>query len=237
MKHCIAWISTTLFAILASPALAKNQRPADELIFTNEEQVYFAREEKRPVPPLIAVKVKKAATQDIYAVTGLDPIGNDMALPADVVRKIGTHRKLSKAKSISFDVAGQTLDLRRARPVTCWTAIRKSKATPESKDEWFFARDVKLHDQGGRAKVGDEAANAPPVILRMRNVSWAGGSMNRPSLVLYVHKPDSPDRAESYVWADPGAVRIGINLRWMQASCTIDGMEPPINRTPKTIEK
>ena len=28
-------------------------------------------------------------------------------------------------------------------------------------------------------------------------------------------------------WGDPGAARIGINLRWMQASCGIDGMENP----------
>ena len=27
-------------------------------------------------------------------------------------------------------------------------------------------------------------------------------------------------RAVSYGWADPGAKRLGINLRWMQASCS-----------------
>jgi hypothetical protein len=31
----------------------------------------------------------------------------------------------------------------------------------------------------------------------------------------------------SYAWADEGAARVGINLRWMQASCTIDGAENP----------
>jgi hypothetical protein len=55
----------------------------------------------------------------------------------------------------------------------------------------------------------------------MRNVVWAQGP-NRPSVVLYVHTPDDPDRAAAYSWADPDAKRIGINLRWMQASCTID---------------
>ena len=53
----------------------------------------------------------------------------------------------------------------------------------------------------------------------MRNVRWPYGN-NRPSLVLYAYRPDK-DRAVSYAWADPSAQRIGINLRWMQASCTL----------------
>ena len=80
---------------------------------------------------------------------------------------------------------------------------------------------LKLHDQGGRVLFGGGDTGAPPVVLRMRNVVWPSGP-NKPSLVLYVHKPETPDRAESYSWADPEAKRIGINLRWMQASCTVD---------------
>ncbi len=237
MKIRSAFAVTALFVLPAHVALAKSPRVTDDMIFTNEEQVYFAKEERRPAPPFIAVKVATNMQDRSYMVTGIDPFGKDMPLPSDVIRSIGSPKKLSRAKSISFDVAGQALELRRARPVTCWAAIKKSSQTPEGKDDWFFARDVKLHDQGGRAKVGDEAANAPPLILRMRNVSWAGGSTNRPSLVLYVHKPDNPDRAESYAWTDPNAVRIGINLRWMQASCTIDGMEKPAKSTPQTINR
>ena len=55
--------------------------------------------------------------------------------------------------------------------------------------------------------------------IKMRNVIWPSGS-NRPSLVLYAYRPEE-DRAVSYAWADPSAERIGINLRWMQASCTL----------------
>ena len=53
----------------------------------------------------------------------------------------------------------------------------------------------------------------------MRNVTWPYGS-NRPSLVPYAYR-SGEDRAVSYAWADPSAERIGINLRWMQASCTL----------------
>ena len=58
------------------------------------------------------------------------------------------------------------------------------------------------------------------LVLRLRSVAWPPPSRNRPSLVLYVHTLDEPNRAVSYSWADPAAQLIGINLRWVQASCT-----------------
>jgi hypothetical protein len=120
------------------------------------------------------------------------------------------------------EAAGQTLVFRRARPVTCWGSVPKTAKTPDGSEDWYFAGGLKIHDQGGRVLFGGGDTGAPPVVLRMRNVIWPTGT-NKPSLVLYVHKPDNPDHAEAYSWADPGAKRIGINLRWMQASCTVDG--------------
>ncbi len=60
---------------------------------------------------------------------------------------------------------------------------------------------------------------APDMTLRMRNVTWARGSRNTPSLVIYLHR-DDPDRAETYSWASPDATLVGINARWAQASCS-----------------
>ncbi|QLC26090.1 hypothetical protein HFP57_14375 [Parasphingopyxis algicola] len=114
---------------------------------------------------------------------------------------------------------GRPLELRRARPVSCWISVRKTESDGES--EWTFDSGLMMHDQGGRIRAGGGDSGAPVAIVRMRNVIWPAPSRNRPSLVLYVHTEDDPDRAVSYSWADPGAERIGINLRWMQASCTV----------------
>ncbi|MEO9633313.1 MAG: hypothetical protein ABJF89_06765 [Parasphingorhabdus sp.] len=114
--------------------------------------------------------------------------------------------------------------LKRARPVTCWAAIPKSKAKEDGDTDWLFSKDLKLHDQGGRVTVGGGDSGAEAVTLRMRAVHWPPPSTNRPSMVLYIHK-DDPDRAASYSWADIDASRVGLNLRWMQASCTIEGAE------------
>ena len=85
--------------------------------------------------------------------------------------------------------------------------------------EWTFRRGLEIHDQGGMVWLETEEEAPQQVGIKMRNVRWPYGN-NRPSLVLYAYRPDE-DRAVSYAWADPSAQRIGINLRWMQASCTL----------------
>ena len=116
---------------------------------------------------------------------------------------------------------GTTTDLRRARPVNCWVALRKHTPKADGGEDWLFQRGVSLHDQGGRALVGEAAPDVDPVVIRLRNVTWEPGSTNHPVITLYVHKPEQPVRAESYSWAAPDSSRIGINLRWMQAGCVV----------------
>ena len=102
---------------------------------------------------------------------------------------------------------------RKARRFECWmTAMRRD-------GEWTFRRGLEIHDQGGMVWLETEEEAPQQVGIKMRNVRWPYGN-NRPSLVLYAYRPDE-DRAVSYAWADPSAQRIGINLRWMQASCTL----------------
>ena len=102
---------------------------------------------------------------------------------------------------------------RKARRFECWmTAMQRD-------GEWTFRRGLEIYDQGGMVWLETEEEVPQQVGIKMRNVRWPYGN-NRPSLVLYAYRPDE-DRAVSYAWADPSAQRIGINLRWMQASCTL----------------
>ena len=125
--------------------------------------------------------------------------------------------------------------LKRARDVECWAAVPKRAKKADGSTDWLFAQKLNLHDQGGRVTVGGGDTGADEIILRMRAVHWPPPSTNRPSMVLYVHKPDNPERAVSYSWADINASRVGLNLRWMQASCTIKGAERASEITSDTF--
>lgn len=112
--------------------------------------------------------------------------------------------------------------LRKARPFTCWVSPRKENG------EYAFYNNIQLHDQGGRAWV--TGPDHKRVGLKMRNVVWPTGN-NRNSLVLYAYRGEDEDHAVSYTWTAPKAERLALNLRWVQASCTLGKAEfnPEIN--------
>jgi hypothetical protein len=180
--------------------------------YSNEEEVYFAREAGRAPPPWLAVTVDAGGWRAVDAFGAPVTPPNGLTLVA-----------ASEGLTATLPDGTRTL-LRRGRPATCWVAARKDAKKPDGSDDYAFMPNLKLHDQGGRARAGGNGAAA--VVIRMRNVVWPSGA-NRPSLVLYVHKPNNPDHAEAYAWADPKAARVGVNLRWVQASCTIDGLDAP----------
>jgi hypothetical protein len=187
-------------------------QPAGPGIYTNEEQVYFEREAGRTPPPWVGVEIIDSAEGLRWRT--IDPYGQPL-IPTWPYRD-----NLTALPDGSFADRSVTR-YRRARPFTCWVSVRRHADRANGEADWSFDRNLPIHDQGGRVLVQPEGA--PPVVIRMRNVIWPAPSTNRPSLVLYVHRPESPDRAESYSWADPDAHMVGINLRWVQASCTRTG--------------
>lgn len=104
--------------------------------------------------------------------------------------------------------------LRRARPFSCWVAVPLRDS-----ERWHFDGNLDLYDQGGTAEVVTDEPEPQRVRIKMRNVVWPSGT-NRDSLVLYVYREDE-EAAAAYAWGEPTATRLAINLRWMQASCTL----------------
>ena len=120
--------------------------------------------------------------------------------------------------------AGIPNKLKKVRYFSCWMAVKREGVADDAEGAWSFDRGIAVHDGGELTWVQTPAREAR-VGLKIRDVVWPSGT-NQDSLVLYVHDQGAadPQRAASYAWADPGATRIGINLRWMQASCSL---QPP----------
>lgn len=117
--------------------------------------------------------------------------------------------------------AGIPHKLKKVRPFRCWLSVRREGVAAEEPSAWTFDRDIAVHD-GGELVWTATGARQAAVGLKIRRPVWPSGP-NQDSLVLYVHDraAEDPEQAVSYSWADPGAERIGINLRWMQASCSL----------------
>jgi hypothetical protein len=198
-------ISSVLAALLVSvPVSAQETLPPG--IWTNTEDVYFAEEEGRERSVDVMIEVAKDGRW-----RGISPFGEaqsewiDEPIPGLSRREDGSGWQVFES------------EIRKARHFSCWVSARKFAGKADGSADWTFTRGLETFDQGGRVFVPGNG-EAPDVTIRLRNVTWAKGSRNRPSFVLYVHK-DDPVRAESYSWASPDAKLIGINLRWVQASC------------------
>ncbi len=198
----------------AAPLAAQAQDTLPAGIWTNTEDAYFAEEEGRARPEPVLVEVGEDGRWR--------PIDAFGAAKGEWQR--GTVPGLApRAGGSGWQIAGS--EIRRAQPFTCWVSVRKFAAKPDGTPDWTFAGGLTSFDQGGRVAIPGQGV-APDLSIRLRNVTWAKGSRNKPSLVLYVHK-DDPERAESYAWASPDARLVGINLRWMQGSCSAADIPPP----------
>ena len=202
-----------LLALLSGAPLSAAPMPAG--VWSNAEDQYFRGEAGEAIPYLglrVADGPEGLRWQRVDAFGVADGAWVAGAPPAT----------MAGGEAVMALGPGSTR-LRQARAFRCWVSVKRERPKPDGGADWSFHRDLMLHDQGGRLLVAEEPGNAPGLVLRMRNVVWPAPSPNRPSLVLYVHAAHAPDTALSYSWADPGARMLGINLRWMQASCTRAG--------------
>jgi hypothetical protein len=107
---------------------------------------------------------------------------------------------------------GVPFKLMRARPFTCWAALRRDGAV----EQYDGMRDVEVHDQGKWIAFRDEQGNRTKYAFELSQLRYG---QKVPVLKLAVYE-EGRDQAVAYSWADPKATRIGINLRWFQVGCT-----------------
>ncbi len=201
----ISRLPIALALICAPTALAAHVLP-EPGIWTNTEDEYFAEEEGREPVEWLALEIADDGKwRRIDAFGDAQSEWSDAAIP-----------DLSRNNEGDWQIGAS--EIRLASPVSCWVSVKRDTPAADGSEDWSYASGLMTFDQGGRILVPG-SGTAPDVTVRIRNVTWAEGSPNKPALVLYIHKQD-PVLAEIYSWASPDATLIGVNLRWVQASCS-----------------
>lgn len=147
-------------------------------------------------------------------------ISDDLVLTPDEIW-ISDRANTPEGAYVFGNKAGIPHKLRKIRSFECWTAVLRGAKHGDSgadSNDWQFQRGGWIHDQGGLLSLTTDEQPARKIGLRLRRVEWPTGT-NRPSLTLYVLEGENT-RAVSYAWTEYDAERIGVNLRWLQASCT-----------------
>ena len=111
----------------------------------------------------------------------------------------------------------RTHQARRAQPYRGWIALQRRRIDPQAaEDDYIFLKDLRLHDEGFIVSIKD-GEQPTGYALELARLTYQ--STRTAVLKLGVIKQAS-GRTLSYSWAEPGAKRIGINLRWIQAGLT-----------------
>ncbi|MEM8524825.1 MAG: chromophore lyase CpcT/CpeT [Bacteroidota bacterium] len=104
--------------------------------------------------------------------------------------------------------AGILSKLKRCRFFEGWMAVQK----PESED-YYFMRNINLHDQGQKVQLIDKDGSVTPYYIELSEVIYPTG-LEVMKLAIY---EEGKDKAVAYVWTNPDAKRIGINMRSITA--------------------
>lgn len=106
---------------------------------------------------------------------------------------------------------------RRVRHYMGWVALRRSRLDPAAApDDYIFVREARWHDEGFVLPILD-GARPTGYAVELARLTY----QNTRTAVLKLGVVDtSTGETLSYSWTAPGAERIGINLRWLQAGLT-----------------
>lgn len=198
------------------PAKLAGLAPANMTLYPGCE-VYWRRQENQFVGTMTPGACRVASRRSGKTLV----ITDDLVLTKDAIW-IRDQAVDEAGAYVYGNKAGVHHKLMRARGFLCWSFVLRGASHGDSgqgNQNWQVLRDVWIHDQGGTATIRTDEAPSREFYLKLRNVEWPYGT-NRPSLTLYVHEAGN-DRALSYAWADPRGERVGVNLRWIQASCTM----------------
>ncbi len=110
--------------------------------------------------------------------------------------------------------AGLPHKLKKCRFFKGWIAIEKA---PKS-DDYYFMKHITLHDQGQKVQlIDDKDGTKTKYSVELSEVIYASG-IEVLKLAIY---EEGKEKAPAYVWANPNAKQIGINIRTMSSGFTL----------------
>ncbi len=110
--------------------------------------------------------------------------------------------------------SGEHHKLKRCRYLEGWAVLKKEGT---EKEEYEVFRGLRLHDQGQILPLVTKAGEKTKYSVQAAHLIEQ--STKTEVMVLKIFE-QGKEQAISYVWTEPGAERIGINLRWIQAGLT-----------------
>ncbi len=106
---------------------------------------------------------------------------------------------------------------RRVRYYSGWVSLQRRHIDPNaSEDDFILIRGLRLHDEGSVFSITD-AGKPTGYAVELARLTYQN---TRTSVLKLGILEEAEGNTLGYSWAAPGAERLGINLRWLQAGFT-----------------
>lgn len=145
------------------------------------------------------------------------------ACPAWASESVLSEKQLWLTAPDGHEHPGGAYALHKARMMSCYIDV--PGVSGGRNEEYKRYGGLKVHDRGGQARITH--SDGRTLGIRLSNVDWPLNNYNdaftRDVLVLYVLEYiDGEIESRGYIFTEPRAERIGINLYWMMSYCYMD---------------
>ena len=125
--------------------------------------------------------------------------------------------EIAPQQLVLTDHDGRAVQARRTARYTGWIVLQRRRIDPAAgEDDYIVLRDQSWHDEGFVVPIAD-GERSTGYAVELARLTY----QNTRTAVLKLGIIDEASgETVSYGWAAPGAARIGINLRWIQAGLT-----------------
>ncbi|MFZ9993925.1 MAG: CpcT/CpeT family chromophore lyase [Steroidobacteraceae bacterium] len=151
---------------------------------------------------------------------------NEIALSRDELWVHDHKWTVKEGRRITGVSSAEPYWLERSRPFHCYADMPGVGGGIDIPFERYD--DVLLNDKGGTYWFDTREQTSRRLGFSLRRVTWhvlneANGNFNRNSLVLYVMEKmaDGSLKDHGYVFTDPDAERIAVNLKWILVNCAM----------------
>jgi hypothetical protein len=151
---------------------------------------------------------------------------NFIQLSETDLRFVDHKYSIESAKRVTGVASGEPYWLERARLFHCYAdipGVGGGRDIPFERYEGFS-----LHDKGGTHWFTTRDEDQREIGIVLQSVTWhvlneKNGNFNRDSLVIYALEKmdDGSVKDHGYAFTEPGATRIGNNMKWMLVNCAV----------------
>jgi hypothetical protein len=143
-------------------------------------------------------------------------ITDDLKLTAEEIW-INDQAKDEAGGYVFGNKSGEHHKLKRVRTYEGW-AVLKVAETGDDKKDYVVMRGLNLHDQGQILRLVKPDGEKTKYSLQLAHLMEQS---TKTDVLVFKLFEEGQERAINYVWTQPRAERIGMNLRWFQSGMTL----------------